>query len=503
MSNTDDDSGKVIQFPTTAEERRAIHRARQEAERQRLVDLFVDEASGQALFLTPDNECFADLVIMGVRQTLEIRSLKFRAEYVRHLRRQFENPGAPTAVTIGAARVALKESSVKAAITDFELRALSSSIVHDVHVRVARDGDHLYVDLGDPEWRAVRITGDGWSVVESPPVRFRRPPDMRPLPFPEHGGSIEPLRQFLPGVDDDAFILIVAFLLAALQPNGPYPVLVFYGQQGWAKTGLLRILRALTDPNKVMTAPLPSGVRDLRIAASNSHMQAFENVSKIPDAMSDNLCRLATGGGFRTRALYSNANEATFAGARPIMMEGIAAFVTKPDLIDRSIIIPLEGTFGRMTERDLWAKFDKIKGGVFGALLDMMVKGVKRLPETRLVDLPRMADFAVWVTACGLDGFETAYARNRQGATDAMLEHDLLAQAVEAFMATWREWRGAASDLLQEIGHVAGCLKPRELGDGLRRLAPPLRTHGITVVEEKRSSRQRPIVITRIEPTDA
>jgi hypothetical protein len=442
MSNTDDDSGKVIQFPTTAEERRAIHRARQEAERQRLVDLFVDEASGQALFLTPDNECFADLVIMGVRQTLEIRSLKFRAEYVRHLRRQFENPGAPTAVTIGAARVALKESSVKAAITDFELRALSSSIVHDVHVRVAE-------------------------------------------------------------FDDDAFILIVAFLLAALQPNGPYPVLVFYGQQGWAKTGLLRILRALTDPNKVMTAPLPSGVRDLRIAASNSHMQAFENVSKIPDAMSDNLCRLATGGGFRTRALYSNANEATFAGARPIMMEGIAAFVTKPDLIDRSIIIPLEGTFGRMTERDLWAKFDKIKGGVFGALLDMMVKGVKRLPETRLVDLPRMADFAVWVTACGLDGFETAYARNRQGATDAMLEHDLLAQAVEAFMATWREWRGAASDLLQEIGHVAGCLKPRELGDGLRRLAPPLRTHGITVVEEKRSSRQRPIVITRIEPTDA
>jgi hypothetical protein len=114
-----------------------------------------------------------------------------------------------------------------------------------------------------------------------------------------------------------------------------------------------------------------------------------------------------------------------------------------------------------------------------------------------------MADFAVWVAACGLDGFEAAYARNRQGATDAMLEHDLLAQAVKAFMATRREWRGAASELLREIGHVAGCLKPRELADQLRRLAPPLQTHGIAIAEEKRSARQRPIVITRIEPTDA
>jgi hypothetical protein len=240
MSSTGGGDDKVVQFPTTAEERRALHRAKQEAERRRLADLFVDEASGQALFHTPDDECFADLVVGGVRQTWPVKSKRFRAEYVRYLRRRLENLSASMITMVGSA---FKKSNINTAIDDFELKAVSSSVVREVHVGVARDGDHLFIDLCNPEWHAVRVTGDGWSVVDSPPVRFLRTPDMRPLSLPERGGSIDELRQFLPGLNEgDNFTLAVAFLLAALQPSGPYPVLVIYGQQGWAKTGLLRIL---------------------------------------------------------------------------------------------------------------------------------------------------------------------------------------------------------------------------------------------------------------------
>jgi len=501
MPYTGDGDDKVVPFPTTAEERKAIQRAKQEAERRRLADLFVDEAAcGQTLFRTPDGECYADLIIEGVRQTWPIRSKRFRAEYVRYLKRQqarLTNAGAPLATLIGA--VSFNKTNINAAIDDFELKAISSSVEREVHVRVARDGDQLYIDLGDPQWRAVRITADGWTVVENPPVRFRRTSDMRPLPFPEHGGSINALRPFLSNLSDDQFTLIIAFLLDALQPKGPYPVLVVYGEQGWAKTGLLRLLRALTDPNKVMTAPLPASSRDLYVAARNSHIQAFENVSRISDAISDNLCRLATGGGMRTRALWTNADETTFAGARPIMMEGISAFVTRPDLLDRALILALESPPNRKTERELCIEFDQRKAGIFGALLDMLAAGVRRLPETRLVNPPRMADFAIWSAACGLDTFEAAYARNRLDAADAILEHDLLAQSLKALVAAKVEWRGTSQELLDQIGNAARITDPRTLSDRLRRLAQPLRSHGIWISHEPRKAKRREIVIARVE----
>jgi hypothetical protein len=248
-----------------------------------------------------------------------------------------------------------------------------------------------------------------------------------------------------------------------------------------------------------MTAPLPSGSRDLYIAARNSHVQAFENVSQLSNAMSDSLCRLATGGGMRTRAFWTNSDETTFAGARPIMAEGIANFVTRPDLIDRSLILALESPPNRRTERQLWAELDQHKAGIFGALCDMLATGVRRLPETRLLNPPRMADFATWGVACGLDTLEAAYARNRQNAIDVILEHDLLAQSVKALVAAEGEWRGIAQELLDRIGRAARITDPRALSDRLRRLAQPLRSHGISISHEKRKAKRREIIIAPIE----
>ena len=501
MPSTGGDDNKVVQFPTTPEERRALHRAKQQAERQRLANLFVDEAAGdQALFRTPSGECYADLIIEGVRQTWAVRSKTFRAEYVRYLQRQFERLIAGSAPLASIFGPVLKKSSINATIDEFEFRAISSNVEREVHVRIASDGDHLYIDLGDPQWHAVRITGGGWTVVQSPPVRFRRTPDTRALPFPERGTPISTLRQFLPNIgSEDEFTLVLAFLLAALQPRGPYPIFIVYGEQGLAKTFLLRILRALTDPNKVMTAPLPSSSRDLYIAARNSHIQAFENVSRLSDATSDYLCRLATGGGMRTRALWTNSDEMTFAGARPIMAEGIANFVTRPDLIDRSIIFAVKSLQNRRTERELLTEFDRYKAGIFGALCDMLVTGVRQLPETHLVSLPRMADFATWSVACGLDTFEAAYARNRQNAIDVILEHDILAQSVKALVTAKGEWQGTAMELLDQIGPTGRVTVPKVLSDQLRRLAPMLRSHGIGVEYESRTADRRGIRIFRVE----
>jgi hypothetical protein len=58
---------------------------------------------------------------------------------------------------------------------------------------------------------------------------------MLPLPVPERGGSIEALRPFLNVSNENGFVLIVAWLLAALRPTGPYPLLAICGEQGSAR----------------------------------------------------------------------------------------------------------------------------------------------------------------------------------------------------------------------------------------------------------------------------
>ena len=141
----------------------------------------------------------------------------------------------------------------------------------------------------------------------------------------------------------------------------------------------------LVDPHLVETCPLPSSGRELFIAARNSHVQAFENVSKLSDQMSDHLCRLATGGGLRLRRLFKDSDEVYFRGARPIWLEGICNVISRGDLQSRSIIFQLEALQGYKTLRELDHEFEHQRPASLGALLGMMVRGLQMLPVTRFV----------------------------------------------------------------------------------------------------------------------
>ncbi|MBX3552903.1 MAG: hypothetical protein KF697_10620 [Pseudolabrys sp.] len=197
------------------------------------------------------------------------------------------------------------------------------------------------------------------------------------------------------GSDAD-FVLVVAWTLACLRNRGPYPVIVLSGEQGSAKS-TSAILRALLDPNTAPLRALPREDRDLFIAASNGHVLAFDNVSGLPAWISDTLCRLATGGGFAVRQLYSDQDEVLFDAARPVILNGIEDIVTRPDLADRAVFLTLEPIpeQRRRPEQELWAAFDTERPRILGALLDAVAKGLAMLPQTRLDKLPRMADYAV------------------------------------------------------------------------------------------------------------
>jgi hypothetical protein len=263
-------------------------------------DRLVQIAQEAELFHAPDGTAYADYKINGHRETWPIRSSGFKEWLTR---RYYEaTGGAPNTEALQAARAVLQS------------RARYDAPERTVHVRVAGQGDYLYLDLGDENWRAVEITPSGWRVIDDPPVRFRRAAGMRPLPEPARGGSVETLRDFLNVKTESDLVLVVAWALAALRNRGPYPLLVLSGEQGSAKSTFASILRALLDPNVAPLRALPREDRDLFIAATNSHLLAFDNVSGLPSWISDTLCRLATGGGFAVRQLYSDQDAPPFRG---------------------------------------------------------------------------------------------------------------------------------------------------------------------------------------------
>jgi hypothetical protein len=256
-----------------------------------------------------------------------------------------------------------------------------------------------------------------------------------------------------------------------------------------------RKLRRLVDPHVTDTSAPPSGGRDLFITAHNSHMQMFENVSTLSLAMSDHLCRLATGGGYRTRKLFKDSDEVhLYSGGRPIAFEGISNVVDRPDLQSRSIICLLETLPKYEAEDDLDPAFNRQRPGIFGALLGMMVRGLEMLPVTRAISLPRMADFAKWAMACGVENFEAAYAANRQNAIDVMLSHDPVAKAVRALVAK-KKFVGIMEDLLDIVGPAAGIKSTKKLSNELRRLRPSLRTVGVDITFEQRTAEHCPFRI--------
>jgi hypothetical protein len=99
-------------------------------------------------------------------------------------------------------------------------------------------------------------------------------------------------------------VLVVAWLLAALR-SSPYPLLAISGEHGSAKTVLSKLLRGLVDPKVAPVRALPREQRELMIAANNGHLLAFDNFSGLPAWLSDALCRLASGGSFAVRQLYT------------------------------------------------------------------------------------------------------------------------------------------------------------------------------------------------------
>jgi len=388
-----------------------------------------------------------------------------------------------------------------------EGKAVFDSPRYPVFCRTARHEGKFYLDLCEKDWRVVEVDPDGWQVVSNPPVKFRRANAMHPLPIPiqTDGRELQTLLCPFLNIREAQWPLVAAWLVAALRPVGPYPILKLLGEQGSAKTTTARILRAVVDPNAAPVRAEPRSTRDLVIAANNAWVLCLDNLSKIKPDLSDALCRLSTGGGFATRTLYTDDDETIFDAQRPMILTSIEDIGTRSDLLERSLIIELPPIHeaGRRAEKTFWAEFEEVRPLVLGAMLDVVSGAIQRLPEIEQktdVELPRLADFHMWGQAAevplGLDPgtFAEAFTANQEATTRIVLESSPLIQFLLKRLKHVREVEDTAQGLLDTCNNLATGLQqqpgwpktPRVLSAILRRSAPNLRQIGITAVQDTR-----------------
>ena len=339
-------------------------------------------------FRDPNGTAYVDFYDGISRLTFPVRSREF-AQFLRF--RTYSTSHHPA-----------KESGVQTNVRMLEAAANFGPNCLPVFWRVAHTDSEIVIDVSDDARSVVIIDGQGWYCATQSEARFIRHDGMLPIPALVRGGRVNFLRPFLNLACETDFDIVVAWLLSAQRGRAPFPVLVLTGPQGSAKSTAARILLSLIDPKANGLMSLPSSRGDLAVTLANGFAFAFDNITQLHDWQSDFLCQVSTGGTFTTRKFQTNTSQVSIALAAPVILTGIEEFVTRSDLADRTLMIPLKaiGTKTRMTEAEIWSAFEQVRPAILGALYDAVSWGLQAWDQTHPKNLPRLADFSRWAQAC-------------------------------------------------------------------------------------------------------
>jgi len=378
-----------------------------------------------------------------------------------------------------------------------------------VWIRVGPYANGIVLDLGTLDGSAVVVDATGWRIVERSPILFQRTALTGALPKPIKGGSLNSLRELL-NVSSTTWPILLGYMVTALMPEIPHPILMLGGGQGTGKSTAAKFICKLLDPSDAIFKTQPRDPESWATTASNSWTILIDNVSSIPAWMSDSLCKAVTGDGFIKRALYTNNEPLVLSFLRVIMLTSIDAGALRGDLGERLVLVDLEPIHetNRKTDKELNRMYDAAQPAILGALLDLLVQVMSKLETVKVPRLPRMADFAKVLAAMDeATGMGSLAIYETQGNRIAgeVIESDPYGSAIVRFMSTRKDWSGTAQELLDAIMPAEGGrewrINGRKLSAQLKRLAPALLVEGVQVIPPRPTDRPRVYVLLSTDGT--
>lgn len=472
-------------------------------ERKTQADILIELAKNKAKLFHSENEPFARIKVKGHLETWPVKSKYFR----RWLAREYY------IITGGKAP---NNEAITQALNVIEAKAIFDGEAHNLELRVAEHDGAFYYDLADEQWRAVRVTPEGWEIVDEPPILFRRYKNTAPQVEPKRGklDDIWSIQRFVnmkdvPKTDQNDSALFVIYLVTCLIPGIAHVISVFAGEKGAAKSTTQRVQRKLIDPAYQELTTIQRSDNELALCLAHNYNPSFDNLDNLQAWQSDILCCASTGGGISKRELYTDQEEVILSFLRCCSLNGINLVVSRDDILDRSLIFNLERIEpeDRKEEAVFWKEFEEARPYILGGLFDALAGAMKIYPSVKLDKLPRMADFCRWgyavAEALGAQGetFLELYYQNIGKASEEALMGNPTAAAVVAFMNGKKEWKGTPGTLLGELEKVAeeerintqAKLWPKAanvLSRRLKQVKSNLADAGITYEEDRTSSRR-------------
>ena len=354
------------------------------------------------------------------------------------------------------------------------------------------NGDFCY-DLADG--RTVKTTSKGWSIVDDNPPLSKSYSHQQPQVEPIRGGDIRKLFDFINIVDDSNRLLCLVSLVGCFVPNIPHPIVHPYGDQGAGKTSFCTTQKRLVDPSKLSVIIAPKNQEEAVQILEEHYLCTFDNLSTIPDWLSDLISQACTGGGYSKRKLYTDSESIIYQIQRCVVINGINLLISRADLMDRTILLRLERieSSKRREWKALLNEFEESLPYLLGSIFDALSRAMAIYPTIRLSSLPRMADFVVWGSAIAqalgfkVEDFTAAYQMNIEAQNSEVINCNTLAQAVLAFMADKDLWNGTVREAFEELGKLVTVSKEdksfpkhsNKLRGHLSRIKPNLLDYGI------------------------
>lgn len=466
-----------------------------------LVALVTDENC--ELFHDQFKEPYAHILVENHWENHKIKNKQFSQWLSRLLWKKTGKAANPTAL--------------QSALAVIKGKACFEGRLYHLDTRVVQRDDVIWYDLGNDQWQAVKITSEGWEIVNNPPILFCRYSHQKPqvLPVPASIEDIKRVETFLNLAKSEYNLLLLVYLVSCFIPDIAHPVPIVYGPQGSAKSTFARILSKLIDPSSTGVGGIPTDQNEVIRQLAHHWFRIFDNVTHISTTNSDLFCRAVTGETFSKRELYSDDDDVIFSFQHCIGLNGINNCGQKPDLLERALLFRLEpiSKHLRKSEANLWNNFEKDRAKIMGSIFTILSRAIKVRPSIELTELPRMADFTLWgcaiTKAIELDQnkFLAAYNSNLNDQNEEAIQENPVALAVLYFMDNKVEWKDTASELLGELNKIADSEKlntkdrswPKSAG-ALSRKINEVKTNllqkGILIDSDKGAHGKRSLIIS-------
>ena len=293
----------------------------------------------------------------------------------------------------------VSRGAIKDAVFNFKGRIIATVPQQENKLRVSmsEDSSIIRINKGDRDGHYYKITKNGWSEESDGENYFASDPMLASLPDPAPDAQIIDIKRIFKycRIPADKQTVFLAFLVSCFI-DIIHPCLVLQGEAGSSKTTVSKIIKMLTDPSR-NNAPciFPDNPLKLKDIYAHSYVIAYDNLARLSKNQSNVLCSIVTGSQLILRILFTDSEVRTYELKQPIILNGIQSIVNEKDMIDRSIIVELPSidSSERKSERALMMHYQEDLPYIWGAILQILPKVLKKYKPDSLTDIPRLADF--------------------------------------------------------------------------------------------------------------